>query len=797
MSELSPGELTPTLARPLGSHKSERQIIGQHIGPYHVVSEIGRGGMGAVYRALRDDGEFKSQVAIKVISHGIDSDLLLERFRTERQIQARLSHPNITRLLDGGTTENGLIYFVMEYIEGQPLTLYCDSHKLPVTERLKLFRKVCDAVSYAHQNLIVHRDLKPDNILVSEDGTPKLLDFGIAKLLDFSEDGADATKTMMQIATPAYASPEQIRGEQVGIATDVYSLGVLLYELLTGKRPYRLESMRWEESARVICERDATRPSLVVSTKTADSAETQRISRFRSTTVEGLRKRLAGDLDKIVSLAMRKDPARRYRSVDQLSEEIQRHLDGRPVQARGDSITYKGSKLVRRHKLASALTLALTLLLIAASAVAMWQAHRLSARLDEDRKLATSFLVSTHEEIAKLPGSTPVREALLEKSLEYLNGLARDAGTNPEMRRSLALAYERFADLQVGVDGAGFGKSEQALQTYLVSRKLREGLAREAPQGNAARYKTAQYELASNYLMGSYIIGRARNVDERILFDTKSLAICKKLNESEPGNREYQSLLAKAYTSTAYGFGLAGRWDEAMARYKQALVIRKQLAAYAPENTASQREVATLTYRLAVIETQSGHPSEAIPHLRDTLVIQDRLLQTNLNDVRLSSEAASTHHFLGVTLGATGHLAEALTHFRDAIAIREKTLAADSRDARTRSLLAGNYAEQATLLLKLGSNMAALANISQAITIQHELLALDVKSIPARLSLADYEARLAAINAANGKTSEAGASWQQAQALYDELDREGHLKAGDVRADAEKVRAEAARYRAK
>ncbi len=797
MPELSPGELTPTLARSVGGHKSERQIIGQHIGPYHVVSEIGRGGMGAVYRALRVDGEFTSQVAIKVISHGIDSDLLLQRFRTERQIQARLSHPNITRLLDGGTTENGLIYFVMEYIDGQPLTLYCDSHKLPVTGRLKLFQKVCDAVSYAHQNLVVHRDLKPDNILVAEDGTPKLLDFGIAKILDFSDDGGDATRTMMQIATPAYASPEQIRGEQVGMASDVYSLGVLLYELLTGKRPYRLESMGWEESARVICERDATRPSSVVSTKAADSAETQRISRFRSTTVEGLRKRLAGDLDKIVSLAMRKDPARRYRSVDQLSEEIRRHLDGRPVQARGDSITYKGSKLVRRHKLASALTLALTLLFIAASGVAMWQAHRLSMRLDEDRKLATSFLVSAHEQIAKLPGSTPVREALLEKSLEYLNGLARERGSNREMRRSLALAYEGFADLQAGVDGSGFEKSAQALQTYLVSRKFREALATEAPHRETAEYQTAQYELASNYLMGSYIIGRARNIDERIRYDTKSLAICETLTQSEPENREYRSLLSKAYTSTAYGFGLAGRWSDAIAKYRQALVIRKELAAKEPENTTSQREIATLTYRLAVIETQSGHPSEAIPHLRDTLAIQNRLLQTNPNDVRLSSEVASTHHFLGVALGATGNLAEALTHFRDAIAIREKTLAVDARDARTRSLLAGNYAEQATLLLKLGSNAAALGSISHAISIQHELLALDIRSIPARLSLADYEARLAAIDAANGQTREAGENWQQAETLYDELNREGHLKAGDVRADAEKVRVEAARFRAR
>src|SRR3954454_12711018 len=279
-------------------------LIGRTIGSYLIVQQIGRGGMGTVYRAVRADGEFQIEVAIKFVSRGMDSGLVSERFRKERQILAKLEHPNIARLLDGGTTDTGLAYFVMEYVYGEPLTKYCDSHQLSVAERLRLFRRVCDAVSYAHENLVVHRDLKPDNILVTKDRVPKLLDFGIAKLLDPSdrEDSDLGAMTMVRVGTPAYSSPEQIRGESVGIGSDVYSLGIILYELLTGMRPYPVESLNWEESALVICDRDATRPSSVISSapRAGASGENVEISRARNTTVEALRKRLIGDLDNIL-----------------------------------------------------------------------------------------------------------------------------------------------------------------------------------------------------------------------------------------------------------------------------------------------------------------------------------------------------------------------------------------------------------------------------------------------------------------------------------------------------------------
>ena len=286
----------------------------------------------------------------------------MRRFRNERQILAGMSHPYMAELHDGGTTEEGLPYFVMEYIERRPIDEYCDSHKLSIAERLKLFRKVCAAVHFAHQNLVVHRDLKPANILVTAEGKPKLLDFGIAKLLnpELTATTLDATRFEMRLMTPEYASPEQVRGDPITTASDVYSLGVLLYELLSGHRPYRLKSRQFHEIARVICEEEPTRPSTVIEQVeevpgregTARKLTPETVAKTREGTKEKLRRRLTGDLDNIVLMAMRKEPQHRYASVEQLSEDLRRVLEGRPVKARKGTFTYLSTKFIRRHKAA-------------------------------------------------------------------------------------------------------------------------------------------------------------------------------------------------------------------------------------------------------------------------------------------------------------------------------------------------------------------------------------------------------------------------------------------------------------
>jgi serine/threonine protein kinase len=355
-------------------NSSGRSLPSEPVGPYRLLREIGRGGMGVVYLAVRDDMP-QRHVAVKLVHRGMAVGEILERFQRERSALAALSHPNIARLLDAGTTAAGEPYFVMEYVEGRPIDEYCDARRLTLGERLRLFRHVCAAVHHAHQNLVVHRDIKPRNILVTADGTPKLLDFGIAKLLNpaLGALGDAPTETGLRVMTPEYASPEQVRGEPITTVSDVYSLGVVLFELLTGRRPYRLRTRVWKELERIICEEDPERPSTAIShvddgagssasagDDASGSGETspgpassrtpEVIGLARRERPVRLRRALEGDLDNIVLKALRKEPQRRYLSADQFAEDIQRHLDGLPVAARPDTLGYRASKFVGRHR---------------------------------------------------------------------------------------------------------------------------------------------------------------------------------------------------------------------------------------------------------------------------------------------------------------------------------------------------------------------------------------------------------------------------------------------------------------
>jgi serine/threonine protein kinase len=366
----------------LGARKSHAHE-GRPIGPYRVLREIGQGGMGSVYLAARADEAFEKLVAIKVVRVGLGGVDFIERFRKERQILATLDHPNITRLLDGGTTDDGLPYFVMEHIEGQPIDHYCDQRKLNITERLKCFQGVCAAVTYAHRNLIVHRDIKPANVLVTKDGVPRLLDFGIAKLLDSGSSVGEQTVT--RALTPEYASPEQVRGESITTASDVYSLGVLLYRLMTGRRPYRQPIDSSAGLERAILSDEPERPSVAAMRLDETEAGTNAasISEVREGTPEKLRRRLQDDVDNIVLMALRKEPQRRYASAEQLSEDIRRHLASLPVLARPDTRCYRTAKFLKRNKAWVAMAAATALSLVAGTGATLWQNHL--ARQQRDR----------------------------------------------------------------------------------------------------------------------------------------------------------------------------------------------------------------------------------------------------------------------------------------------------------------------------------------------------------------------------------------------------------------------------
>ena len=344
-----------TLELPQDSHA----WVGRRLGPYQIVEEIGAGGMGEVYRAVRADDAYRKEVAVKLVRSGQDSGFILSRFKIERQILANLDHPNIARLLDGGTTQEGVPYFVMELIEGEKINEYCDDHKLSTTERLALFLEVCSAVQYAHRQLVIHRDIKPGNLLVTAEGVPKLLDFGIAKILESNEaaDQPEQTISLIRLLTPKYASPEQVKGGPITTATDIYSLGVVLYELIAGSTPYDILTQTPHEISRAVCEAEPEKPSAAVRRKqlpTGDGEGKQRddstLAAVREGSREKLSKRLSGDLDNIVLMALRKEPQRRYASVEQFAQDIRRHLEHLPVVARKVTTTYRVSKFITRHK---------------------------------------------------------------------------------------------------------------------------------------------------------------------------------------------------------------------------------------------------------------------------------------------------------------------------------------------------------------------------------------------------------------------------------------------------------------
>ncbi len=371
-------------------------VARKRVGPYRVVRELGRGGMGVVLLAERDDEAFQMQVAIKLVEGRLPGSEVEQRLRRERQISARLDHPNIARLLDGGTTRDGLPYFVMERVKGEPIDRYCQTHRLSLRQRLRLFHTLCGAVHFAHQRLVIHRDIKPSNILVTADGAPKLLDFGVAKLLAEDPDYADLgqTATGVRLLTPDYASPEQVRGETLTTASDIYSLGVLLFRLLTGEAPYRFADRRPTEVERVVCSVSPPAPSAAVLTSASSELALAKAE---------LAQKLVGDLDTIVLAALRKDPVRRYSSVEQLADDIQRYLGNLPVRARPDTLRYRTGKFILRNRLAVLVASAVVLLLVVASGVTTWQARvaieqRRSAEAESAKATtALEFLVDVFE----------------------------------------------------------------------------------------------------------------------------------------------------------------------------------------------------------------------------------------------------------------------------------------------------------------------------------------------------------------------------------------------------------------
>ncbi len=445
---------------------------GQRIGPYRLDRLLGRGGMGAVYLASRVDGQFDQQVAIKLIDLPLATELFRERFRQERQILARLNHPFIAKLLDGGVTEGGELYLAMEFADGLPIGQHCSQRSLPLRERIGLFLSVCSAVRFAHQNLVVHRDLKPDNIIVLKDGTPKLLDFGTAKLLAPSEIGAEGefTRLGFHSFTPQYASPEQVLGHPITTASDIYSLGVLLFLLTAGVLPYELKEFTTAEMVRLICEEPPLKPSDEATIGKLDS-----------------------DIDAIVLKALRKEPAERYASVDQLISDLDAYLNGRPVGAHHGSWRYWASKFARRNKLALAAAAVLSATLVAGIGGVVWQAQvanaqrrKAESRLEDLRKLSNTLISDIDDAIQKLPGSTPAQKLLVDTVLEHLDRTAKDTSDDPKLQLDLVNAYTKLGNVQGNPYDQNIGDQQGAVASLDKALSIATRLVRREPE-NAGR----------------------------------------------------------------------------------------------------------------------------------------------------------------------------------------------------------------------------------------------------------------------------------------------------------------------
>lgn len=716
-------------ARSVGA-ESQDEMAGAQIGPFQVEREIGRGGMGAVYLAQQNDNHYQRQVAIKIIKRGMDSDEIVRRFRNERQILANLTHPNIAGLFSGGTTAAGLPFFVMEYVEGKPINEYCQARELSIEERLKLFRTVCSAISYAHQNLVIHRDLKPSNILVTDDGVPKLLDFGIAKLLN-AADAPEAlmTETMLRVMTPEYASPEQARGERMTTASDVYSLGVVLYELLTGQRPYRLKNRLPHEIAQIISERVPERPSTAIS-RAEEVAEggapeststTQPTGKARAGELAKLRRSLRGDLDNIVLMAMRKDPARRYQSVEQFSEDIRRHLEGLPVRARKDTFDYRASKFIRRNRLGVAAAAVVILVLLAGIFSTRWEARRAERRFNDVRVLANSFLFEFHDAIETLPGATPARELVVKRALEYLNSLAQEAGSDPGLQRELAAAYFKVGDVQGRPNYANLGNFTGALESHRKSLALRQTLASAQPKD-----AVQQLELAESYDRVGEILAQSGDLTAALNSFRQGLAINEALATAAPGDEKILSELALLYRHTADVLGFPplpnlGDPKGAMENYQKSLALYETLFASNPANPQNELQLASSHQRLGDLLVDLGDLSGALDRMNRALVTFNRALKTNSNNSLLVREIGILNNKIGAIQLMKGDVPGALDSMRTAKEILERLLATDPANLTVLMDVGNVNRGLGTVLARTEDKGAALEHFKKALEIFNDV----------------------------------------------------------------------------
>ena len=780
--------------------------LNRKIGPYQPVARIGAGGMGVVYRAVRVDDHYLKQLAIKVLRDGHLDPGHLRRFKIERQVLASLEHPNIAHLLDGGTTDDGHPYFVMEYVEGLRIDEYCDRHRLNTIERLKLFRQVCGAVQYAHQKLIVHRDLKPANILVTSDGTPKLLDFGIAKLLDpeLFFQTVELTAPLGQPMTPDYASPEQVRGEGVTTASDVYSMGVILYRLLTGHPPYAVENRPAAEVAKTICEHQPEKPSLVIDrteSVVAYDGETitltpQSVSLPRERQPAALRRRLAGDLDNIVLKALHKDPARRYGSAEQVGDDIGRYLDGLPILARPDTLFYRMGKYARRNRVPVIAAAMVLVSLLGGIVATMRQARiaraaqaRAERRFNDVRKIAHDLIFEVHDSIQYLPGATSARKLIVQDALTYLDNLSKEAAGDRDLMHEMAIAYQKVGDVQ-GLDTrSNLGDSAGALHSYQRSVEIMESLVRANPGDRKTRTDLSDtYSRLAGLLLSMGRLDEAANLGERNLRLAQDLA-----NSADRFDKNTRINLALAYDGLSNIQVEGGNFGAGVDSSSKALAIFEELLATEPANLRYRRGVALEHKKIGGIYEYTGKLDQAIVEYRKALPMDEARMAENPNDTLARRDVSISSTSVGDVLLKKGDAASALGLYRRAAAIDDAIAVADPKDAWAKRYQVYDYTRVGDALLKDGDLLAARTAFQKALTAAEARAALDSSLASAQTDLAGAYAKLgeasyaAGVRTSNGPSTKrahlltARAWYQKSMAVWDRLRSRGAMSAIDAK----------------
>jgi serine/threonine-protein kinase len=705
----------------------------EQLGPYRLLRELGEGGMGTVYLAERADGQFEQTVAIKVLRRGMTTDSMVQRFLAERQILAGLEHPGIARLLDGGIDDRGRPYIVMERVEGLPLLAHCDRARLPLRERIALFESVCEAVDYAHGRLVVHRDLKPSNILVTGSGQVKLVDFGIAKLLSedsaSSEMGATPTRDGLQPMTPEYAAPEQVRGEPVTTASDVYALGVVLYELLVGSRPYRVERAGAGALESAVLEQQPTRPSTRLRQLAAEvgSDRLAELAASRGVGVERWRRQLAGDLETICLTALQKDPARRYPSAARLREDLARYRSGLPITARPDTFAYRARKLAGRHPWAVSATLGVLALLLVGVVVLLAQNRRIRQERDKAEQV-TELLVSVFEvsDPSEARGAEiSARELLDRGAAQVSDGLAGQPLVRAELLdvlgrvyRSLGL-YQRASEqleAALGVRRSLLGDAHpEVVETLLRMGDLErvrgdyqraESLLREALERARGRFGADSLEVVrASDALGKTLLARGDRVGARELFEA-ALGILQR-------RREARSVLTAEVENNLASLELGeGDFAAAEARFRRSLALRRELLG------GDHPAVAAILNNLAALLSQRGDHAAAQATWEQALELY---LGLHGEEHPLSATALNN---LGLARLAQGDVAGAEQDLRRGLELRRRLLSADHPDL-------------AASLSNLGFVVQGRGDTEQAGALHREALAIR------RAALGDQDPRVA------------------------------------------------------